>query len=91
MTGGKTEVWLTRQMFGEKLEKIAECDSFDQAMAKIAEWKTANVGSGKYKIEKYDRIICGKGRGAAVDFGDYYYFMLVKPSGVAFDSSENES
>ena len=33
----------------------------------------------RYKIEKYDRIIYGKEKGAAVDFGDYSYFMLITP------------
>lgn len=74
-----TDVWLTRGMFGEKLEKIAEnCGSFGDAMFRIEKWKKAHKG-GEYKIETYDRIICGKEKGTAVDFGDYSYFMLILP------------
>jgi len=77
MNDGKFEVWLTRHMFGEKLKKIAECCSHDEAITKIGEWKKANSGKNEYKIESYDRIIYGKERGTAVDFGDYLYFMLI--------------
>ena len=73
------EVWLTRHMFGEKLEKIADCDSFDEAMTAIFNWKNIHKVDPEYKIEKYDRIICGKEKGTAVDFGDYLYFMLITP------------
>lgn len=73
------EVWLTRHMFGEKLEKIADCGSFDEAMAAIFNWKVTHKSDPEYKIEKYDRIIHGKEKGAAVDFGDYSYFMLITP------------
>ena len=71
------EVWLTRHMFGEKLEKIADCDSFDEAMTAIFNWKDTHKVDPEYKIEKYDRIIYGKEKGTAVDFGDYSYFMLI--------------
>ena len=70
------EVWLTRRMFGEKLEKVAECASLDDAMTAVFNWKETHRG-GEYKIEPYDRIIYGKERGTAVDFGDYVYFMLI--------------
>jgi len=74
----KKDVWLTRGMFGEKLEKIAGCcDSFDDAMFNIGKWKESNRGKKEYKIEKYDRIIYGKEKGTAVDFGDYSYFILI--------------
>ena len=56
------EVWLTRHMFGEKLEKIADCGSFDEAMTAIFNWKETHYG---------------KEKGTAVDFGDYSYFMLI--------------
>lgn len=73
------EVWLTRHMFGEKLEKIADCGSFDEAMTAIFNWKETHKADPEYKIEKYDRIICGKEKGTAVDFGDYLYFMFIMP------------
>ena len=73
------EVWLTRHMFGEKLEKIADCGSFDEAMTAIFNWKETHKSDPEYKIEKYDRIIYGKEKGTAVDFGDYSYFMLIMP------------
>ena len=73
------EVWLTRRMFGEKLEKIAECCSLGEAETAISVWKKAHKGDPEYKIEEYDRIIQGGGRGVAVDFGDYSYFMLITP------------
>lgn len=71
------EVWLTFHMFGEKIEKIADCSSIDDAMNKIMGWKQNNIDNNLYKIEKYDRIIYGKEKGIAVDFGDYSYFMLI--------------
>lgn len=74
------EVWLTRHMFGKKLEKIAECGSFDDAMTAIAGWKDVHKADPEYKVEKYDRIIYGKEKGTAVDFGDYSYFMLIIPT-----------
>ena len=78
MENSKTnDVWLTKCMFGEKLEKIAECGSFDDAMAAIAGWKDVHKADPEYKVEKYDRIIYGKEKGTAVDFGDYSYFMLI--------------
>ena len=76
----KKDVWLTRGMFGEKLEKIAECDSFDDAMAVIAGWKETHKADPEYKIEKYGRVIYGNEKGTAVDFGDYSYFMLIIPA-----------
>lgn len=72
------EVWLTRHMFGEKLEKIATCGSFNDAMAAVTKWKNSHKADAEYKIEPYDRIIHGE-NGAAVDFGDYHYFMLITP------------
>lgn len=81
------EVWLTRRMFGEKLEKIAECRSFDDAMTAIFNWKEAHKADPEYKVEKYDRVIYGEEKGAAVDFGDYSYFMLVVPAGKPADAS----
>jgi len=77
MGKNKTEIWLTRHMFGEKLKKIAECDSFNEAMACIEGWKTSNLCNDEYKIESYNRLIYDKEKGAAVDFGDYSYFMLI--------------
>ena len=74
------EVWLTKCMFGEKLEKIAECGSFDDAMTAIASWKDAHKADPEYKVEKYDRVIYGNEKGTAVDFGDYSYFMLIIPA-----------
>lgn len=73
------EVWLTKRMFGEKLEKIAECRSFDDAMAAVAGWKDAHKADPEYRVEKYDRVIYGNEKGTAVDFGDYSYFMLIIP------------
>ena len=88
MENSKTkEVWLTRFMFGEKLEKIAECRSFDDAMAAVAGWKDAHKADPEYRVEKYDTVIYGNEKGTAVDFGDYSYFMLIipacKPAGVS--------
>ena len=88
MENSKTnDVWLTKCMFGEKLEKIAECGSFDDAMAAIASWKDAHKADPEYKVEKYDRVIYGNEKGMAVDFGDYSYVMLIipacKPAGVS--------
>ena len=81
------EVWLTKCMFGEKLEKIAECGSFDDAMAAIASWKDAHKANLEYKVENYDRVIYGNEKGTAVDVGDYSDFMLIipacKPAGVS--------
>ena len=74
------EVWLTKCMFGEKLEKIAECGSFDDAMVAIASWKDTHKADPEYKVEKYDRVIYGNEKGTAVDFGDYLYFMLILPA-----------
>ena len=81
------EVWLTRFMFGEKLEKIADCCSFDEAMAAVAGWKDAHKADPEYRVEKYDRVIYGNEKGTAVDFGDYSYFMLIIPACKPEDAS----
>ena len=58
------KLYLTKGMFGDKLETIG------------AETENDDANKKKYKIESYDRLIFGKNE-IAIDFGDYMYFLLV--------------
>lgn len=76
----KFEAWLTRGMFGEKAEKIAEAETREEAMAACAAWKEGEGRRRGLKVERYDRLISKDGE-TAVDFGDYFWFFLVEEAG----------
>ena len=71
------ELWLTKGIFGEKTEKIADAETGREALAALAEWKKRPDVRAAYKVEPYDRVLFGE-EGAAVDFGDYSTFALIE-------------
>ena len=75
------EMWLTKGMFGEKVELVAEeTDSVKTVMERLFMWKSDETNRRRYKIERYDRMLFGE-EGVAVDFGDYSWFMLITGKG----------
>ena len=75
------EVWLTKGLFGEKTEKIADgAANGEQALSAFRAWKNAEKDTGRYKIERYDRFLFGEDS-VAVDFGDYSAFALITGEG----------
>lgn len=71
------EMWLTRGMFGEKAELVAEeTGDSKRVLERLFMWKNDEDNRKRYKIEPYDRIVFGE-NGIAVDFGDYTWFMLI--------------
>ena len=75
------EVWLTKGLFGEKTEKIADAADGKEAIAALRGWKNSEASRDVYKVEKYDRFLFGED-GVAVDFGDYATFVLFVGEGV---------
>lgn len=75
------EVWLTKGLFGEKTEKIADVEDGEGALAALRGWKDGEAAKSRYKVEKYDRFLFGED-GVAVDFGDYATFVLFVGEGV---------
>lgn len=70
-------MWLTKGMFGDKTELIAEeTSSPKEILEKLFAWKNDGANRKRYKIEQYDRMIFGED-GVAIDFGDYSWFMLI--------------
>ena len=83
MTTYKIDIFLTKQLFGEKLEKIAEVTDeadklLDSVMNKIDKFKDDSENKKKYRIEPYNRLLySSENTDIAIDFGDYQYFLLV--------------
>lgn len=74
------EVWLTKGLFGEKTEKIADVEDGEGALAALRGWKNGEAAKSRYKVEKYDRFLFGEDS-VAVDFGDYSTFVLMSGGG----------
>lgn len=66
-------------MFGSVLETLCTgIETFSNVNAIIAAWKENPDNLKRYKIECYDRIIFHEDHTKlAIDFGDYFTFMLV--------------
>ncbi len=70
------EVWLTKHMFGDKVEKIGEKPTLDEAMGLAIEWTKSDEAKTSFRVQPYYRVV-GKLPKAAIDFGDYTYFLLL--------------
>lgn len=84
-------MWLTKGMFGDKKELIAESTGNPKKiLEKLYVWKNDESNRKRYKIERYDRMVFGED-GVAIDFGDYSWFMLVTGDGFEGFSREIKS
>lgn len=64
-------------MFGKKIEQIGEeSENAKKIFEYVFYWKNDEENRKKFKIEPYDRLIF-RDNEIAVDFGDYYTFMLI--------------
>lgn len=76
------ELWLTKGLFGEKTEKLAETECAKTVLERIFAWKHDDGNRKAYKMENYDRMLFDPKRNeTAVDFGDYSTFMLIAGDG----------
>lgn len=72
-------LYLTKGIFGSVLETLCtDVETFSNVNAIITTWKENPDNLKRYKIERYDRIIFHEDHTKlAIDFGDYFTFMLV--------------